>query len=85
MSDGIGDYVDSLRDGWDSLQRWAGFWSPVLPVPSPLRPIAALGTLIALIVTTGVAITSLALFLTSALFLYLLLTQVFGVEVSLGI
>lgn len=85
MAEGIGDYVDSLRDGWDAVQRWAGFWGPVLPVPSPLRPLAVLGTLLALVITTGVALTSLALFVTSALFLYLLLTQVFGVEVLLGI
>jgi hypothetical protein len=85
MGEGIGEYVDTLRQGWDSLQRWAGFWGPVLPIAPPLQPFAVLGTLLALIATTGIALTALAVFLTSAFFLYLLLTQFFGIEISIGI
>jgi hypothetical protein len=79
----LDDYADVVRDGWESVQRFVGFWGPVVAVPASLRPLAAVGTLISLLAITGVALGSLALFVTSVLFLYLLLSRIFGIEISL--
>jgi hypothetical protein len=78
------DYLDAARDGWGSFQRLAGFLAPAIPVPLPLQPVAAAGMLLTLAATTGVALGSLALLLTSLLALYLLLTQVFGLEIRVA-
>lgn len=82
---GLDDVANALRDGWGSLQRFAGFWGPVVNLPMPVQAVATIGTLLALVAVTGVALTSLALLLTSLLFLYLLLTQVFGVEIDVAL
>jgi len=81
------DLVDALREGWQSLQAWAGFWGPVvkLPVPLALQPLAVLGTILSIAAMTGLALSSLALFITSALLLYLIVTQIFGIEISLAV
>lgn len=80
----LDDVADALRDGWNAVQRLAGFWGPVVPLPTPVQALATIGTVLALVLTTGIALTSLALFLTSLLFAYLLLTQVFGVEIAVA-
>lgn len=80
----LDDYVDALREGLQSVQRWIGFWGPVIEVPAALQPAAILGTVIAVTAMTGLALTSLALFVASALLLYLLLSQVFGFEISVA-
>lgn len=77
----LDDYLEAARDGWASLQRWVGFWGPVVPVPATFQPVAALGTLLALAATTGLALASLAFFLACVLFLHLLATRVLGVEI----
>lgn len=82
--EGLDDVAGALRDGWSAVQRFAGFWGPVVTLPTPVQTVATIGTVLALVLMTGIALTSLALFLTSLLFLYLLLTQVFGVEISLA-
>ena len=82
MLGGLDDYVAGWRQGWTSLQRFAGFWGPVSPLPSPLQPLAVLGTILALAIITGVALSSLAVFVTSLLLLYLLMSQVLGIEIS---
>jgi hypothetical protein len=81
----FGAYLEAARDGWESLQRWSGFWGPVVGMPAALRPAALIGTVLAVVLMTGIALTSLALFVTTALFLYLLLNQFFGFEVSLSL
>lgn len=75
------DYVEAARDGWASIERWAGFWGPVVPLPAIVQPAAAVGTLLALLAVTGLAVGSLALFVACVLFLYLIATQVLGVEI----
>jgi len=82
--DRLDDIVEVLRDGWNSVQRFAGFWGPVVPMSAPAQLITALATTLTLVILSGVALTSLALLLTSLLFVYLLLSRVFGVEVSVG-
>lgn len=82
---GLDDAAEALRGGWSSIQSFAGFWGPVITLPAPAQAVATIGTVLALVVISGVALTSLALFLTSLLFLYLLLTQVFGVELSVAL
>jgi hypothetical protein len=74
-------YAEIARDGWASFQSFVGFWAPTIPVPRALHPLAVIGSLIALIATTGMALGSLALFVTAVLVLYLLLRELFGVEV----
>jgi hypothetical protein len=80
----VDDYVEALREGLQSLRSWVGFWGPVIEVPAALRPAAILGTVIGVAAVTGLALASLALFVASMLLLYLILTQIFGVEVSIG-
>jgi hypothetical protein len=75
--------LGALRDGIDTAWRTASFWGPVRTLPSPFHTVAALGSLLALVATTGVVLTSLAVLLASLLFLYLLLAQVFGLEIEL--
>jgi len=81
----LDDVAGALRDGWSTVQRLAGFWGPVVPLSAPVQALATIGTVLALVLTTGIALTSLALLLTSLLFAYLLLTQVFGVEIAVAL
>lgn len=76
--------LSALRDGIDTALRAASFWGPVRTLPSPFQTVAALGSLLALVAITGVALTSFAVLLASLLFLYLLLAQVFGLEIELS-
>lgn len=80
--DDVGRAATALRQGFDTAWWAASFWGPVANVPNPVRVIATIGSLLALVATTGLALTSLAMLFTSLLFLYLLLTRVFGVELA---
>lgn len=71
-------YVEQWLDHWGDTQWWLNFWSPAISLPFGLNPAATLGTLFALMITTGIAVGALATLLLSLLALYLLLTQVFG-------
>jgi hypothetical protein len=51
--------------------------------PQPLSPLATLGVLLALAVTCGVALGAFAVLLLASLVLYLLLTEVLGLEIEL--
>ncbi len=78
-------YLEALWQGWEELRRWAGLLGPVTSLPFGLDPVAALGAALALVVTAGLAVASLAVLLTSLLVLYLLLTEVFGVRFELAL
>ncbi len=51
--------------------------------PGALSPLATLGVLLALAVTCGVALGAFAVLLLASLVLYLLLTEVLGLEIEL--
>ena len=85
MNDSVAEYLDELWQRLNEVQRWAGFLSPVISLPAGLNPVASIGALIAVIVTTGLAVGALAALLSSLLVLYLLLTQVFGVRFGVAL
>lgn len=71
-------FLIDLWTRWNTLQRWVGFWSLPIELPPGLNLMATIVALMSLIVTTGLALGSVAILLTSILVLYLLLTEVFG-------
>jgi hypothetical protein len=74
------DWKD-LFDQWRGLRERIAFWQPVVGLPAWMAPAVAIGAVLALAATTGLAIVSLAAFLTALLVAYLLLSSVFGVAV----
>ena len=84
-----------LRDQAQDL--WKRFWEegevarllpmlrPIGPFGGPraLSPFSALGVLLALVVTSGVALGAFAVLLVASLVLYFLLSEVLGLEIEL--
>ena len=85
MIPSLSGYLDQLLQGWNDVQRWVGFWGPVIRVPFGLDPAALIGAMMAMVITTGIAVGALATLLISLLALYLLLTQVFGLRLELAV
>jgi hypothetical protein len=58
---------------------------PVAPYDSPdvFSPLSAIGVLLALIVTSGIALGAMAILLAALLALYFLMTEVLGITVEL--
>ena len=73
-----------LAAHWQNASRFTSIWAPAIVLPGWMAPLAALGALLALALTAGVAVVSLGVLLTSLLTAYLLLENVFGVSVRLG-
>lgn len=84
-----------LRDRAQDLWRWIwedGEVSRLLPMlrpiapfagPRALSPFSALGVLLALVVTAGIALGAFAALLVASLVLHFLLTEVLGLEIEL--
>lgn len=72
--------LDWLAQGFRLLQ----LWGPIVSLPGLAASVGLLGSLLALVVLSGVAVLSLGSFLTAALALWLLLSEVFGLRVELA-
>ncbi len=70
---------------WGETQRLLGFWGPVASLPGLAFPVGLLGSALAVVILTGVALASLGTFLVAALVLYLLLTEVFGLSIEVSL
>ena len=91
MTSWFGLLRDQAQDLWKRL--WEdGEAARLLPMlrpigrfsgPRALSPLSALGVLLALVATSGVAISAFAVLLVSSLVLYFLLTEVLGLEIEL--
>jgi len=76
--------VHDLLTGAAAVQRLVSFWGPVVPAPTLLGPLMAIGSVIALALLSGLAISSVATLLVALVALYLLLTEVFGIDIELN-
>ena len=91
MTSWLGRLYEQAQDLWE--QFWEdGEAARLLPMlrpigrfagPRALSPFSALGVLLALVATSGVALAAFAVLLVSSLVLYFLLTEVLGLEVEL--
>ena len=91
MNSWFGLLRDQAQDLWKRL--WEdGEAARLLPMlrpigrfagPQALSPFSALGVLLALVVTSGMALGAFAVLLVSSLVLYFLLTEVLGLEIEL--
>jgi hypothetical protein len=75
----------------DTAQQWLGdasrfvrFWGPVVALPGLVAPASLLGSVLALLILSGVAIAGLATFIVAALLLYVMLTEVFGLTIDVA-
>lgn len=83
--------ADQIAELWKQVQEEStemGFLPLLRPVapydpPALLSPLAMLGVLLGLVVTSGLAIASLGMLLLALLGLYLLLTEVLGITIEL--
>lgn len=71
-----------LADKWAELRRLVGFATPLGNLPPWMAPALALGGMIALALTAGIAVVALGTLLAALLVAYLLLDRVFGVSVE---
>jgi len=73
------------------VQDTIGFWQPVpllsgiLELPAWTAPSVALGALLSLVVLSGVAVGSLGVLIAALLLAYLVLDQVFGINLELAV
>jgi hypothetical protein len=74
-----------ISEQWNELRGVIGFSAPLTTLPAWMAPGLALGALLALAVTAGVALVSLGALLTALLIAYLLLDRVFGIEVAVAL
>jgi hypothetical protein len=72
-----------LVDQWEQLRRVVAFSGPLTTLPGWMAPGLAIGALLALALSAGIALMSLGTMLTALLVAYLLLDRVFGVSVAL--
>ena len=76
--------VQNLLVGAAAVQQLAAFWGPVVPARTLLGPLLAIGSVIVLALLSGLAITSVATLLVALVALYLLLTEVFGIDIEVA-
>ena len=76
------ELLDSALAGVTAARRLAAFWGPVTAVPPLLGPLLAVASVLSLALLTGIAVGTLATVVVVLLALYLVLTEVFGVSVS---
>lgn len=77
--------VQDLLMGAAAVQRLVAFWGPVGSAPTLLGPFLAIGSVIALALLSGLAISSVATLLVALVALYLLLTEVLGIDIELNL
>ncbi|HUI24969.1 MAG TPA: hypothetical protein VL403_02700 [Candidatus Kryptonia bacterium] len=77
--------LDALQDWWSVASRFVRFWGPVMALPGLAAPVSFLGSLLSLLILSGVAIAGLATFIVAALMLYLMLTEVFGLSIDVAV
>ena len=73
-----------LADRWAHLRRVVGFSAPLGGLPSWMAPGLAVGALLGLALSAGVALLSLGALLTALLVAHLLLDRVFGISVAVA-
>ena len=76
--------VEDLLMGAAAVQRIAAFWGPVIPAPTLVGPLLAIGSVVALALLSGLAVGSVATLLVALIALYLLITEVFGITIELN-
>jgi hypothetical protein len=74
--------VEDFLVGAAAVQRLAAFWGPVIPAPTFVAPLLAIGSIVGLALLTGLAVGSVATLLMALVALYLLLTEVFGIAIE---
>ena len=79
------DILDHALAGLTSARRLAAFWGPVTAVPPWLGPLLAVASVLGLALLTGIAVGSLTTLIVVLLALYVVLTEVFGVSVSVAV
>lgn len=70
---------------WDELRRTVTFGEGLAALPAWMAPAVALGSLLALVALSGVALAALGVLLTAILAAALLLEGVLGVRVSVAL
>jgi len=85
--DVLGDWLtlETLQDWWSTANRFVRFWGPVVALPGLAAPVSLLGSLLSLLILSGVAIAGLATFIVAALMLYFMLNEVFGLSIDLAV
>lgn len=77
------ELLDSALAGVSAARRVAMFWGPLTTTTPPwVAPLLAVSAVLSLAVLTGIAVGALATLIVALLVLYLLLTEAFGVSVS---
>ena len=76
--------VDDLLAGAAIAQRLLAFWGPVMPAPTLLGPLMALGSIVALALLSGLAVGSVATLIVALVALYLIVTEIFGVDIEIN-
>lgn len=69
---------------WQDLRRTVGFGDALAALPGWMAPALAVGSLLALVILSGIALAALGILLTTLLAAALLLERVFGVRVELA-
>ncbi|MGD0947821.1 MAG: hypothetical protein ABSA52_10340 [Candidatus Binatia bacterium] len=67
-----------------TAQRWVAFWGPVTETPVLVTLFVALGSVLTLLLLTGIAAGSLAMLIIALTALYVLLTEVFGISIEIS-
>ena len=83
--------ADQIAELWKQIREEGaeiGFLPLLRPVapynpPELLSPVALLGVLLGLVITSGLAIASLGVLLVALLALYMLLTEVLGITIEI--
>ncbi len=78
------EILDGALAGLTTARRVAAFWGPVTTLPPLLGPLLAVASVLSLALLTGVAVGALTTLVVVLLALYLVLTEVFGVSVSVA-
>ncbi|HVN88129.1 MAG TPA: hypothetical protein VMW17_25075 [Candidatus Binatia bacterium] len=76
---------DAVRGWVVDASRLVRFWGPIIALPGLAAPASLLGSVLALLLLSGAAIAGLATFVSAAIFLYLMLTEVFGFSLDLAV
>lgn len=70
---------------WADLRGLIGFGDALAALPSWMAPPLALGSLLALVILSGIGLAALGLLLTVLLAVHVLLDQVFGVHLEFAL
>ena len=76
---------DAVRGWLIDAGRFVRFWGPIVGLPGLASPASLLGSVLGLLILSGAAVAGLATFISAALLLYLLLTEVFGVSIDFAL